>query len=259
MQVKFVLKQNNQIAFKSNSQKIAKKTIEKAAIFDLDGVCIDSIKPHYEAWSEFCKRHNLPFSQQIFRKDFLAGTNTEHMKRLFSGATDQQIVKFVKEREDIFAKNGEQFTHVIDGFVDFVKSIRNVTDKIGIVTSSTLPHVKKAMGMFEEKGLENPESFFPVVINGSMVTKGKPNPEGYIKAIKKLDVTAENCVGFEDSRPGIEALLNADIKNVVALATSHTPEELCKMKQDNMVKHIMSNFKGFSAADFLKLTNMKNG
>jgi beta-phosphoglucomutase-like phosphatase (HAD superfamily) len=63
------------------------------------------------------------------------------------------------------------------------------------------------------------------VIGGAEVTKGKPDPEIYLRAAGLVDASPENCWVIEDSLQGIEAGLSAGM-NVVGMTTSHSSEEL---------------------------------
>ena len=70
-------------------------------------------------------------------------------------------------------------------------------------------------------GLPLPDVIIPV----DEVRNGKPSPEGYARAAEQLSVPAQECLVFEDTRPGIEAGLNAGMQ-VVALLTTVSARDL---------------------------------
>ena len=71
----------------------------------------------------------------------------------------------------------------------------------------------------------NIENYFPVILDDSFVTKGKPDPEIYLKSAAALGFEPANCVVFEDSLSGVTAGKRAGCK-VVGITTTHTREEL---------------------------------
>ena len=76
--------------------------------------------------------------------------------------------------------------------------------------------------------------YFPVIVDDTMVSIGKPDPEVYIKSGLQLNVSAKRCVVFEDAILGIQAGKSAGM-SVVALATTHTREELEATEADVIV------------------------
>lgn len=92
----------------------------------------------------------------------------------------------------------------------------------------------------------NLHKWFDACLHSAHVTKGKPNPEIYLKAAAELKVLSQNCVVFEDSIAGLNAGLNAGMK-VVAVTTTHKPEEF------NGAHLIISNFEGFTVQDIQRL------
>ena len=72
---------------------------------------------------------------------------------------------------------------------------------------------------------------FDVLIDDSEVEKGKPDPEIYLKAARRLDFLPELCLVFEDSLAGIQAAINAGMK-VIGVTTTNPPD---KMQSTNLV------------------------
>ena len=76
--------------------------------------------------------------------------------------------------------------------------------------------------VFEKTGLRQ---YFEVSIDANDVTRGKPDPEIYLKTAEKLNCPPEACLVFEDSMPGIQAGRNAGMR-VIGVASSHPAEKL---------------------------------
>ena len=85
--------------------------------------------------------------------------------------------------------------------------------------------------------------YFKIVLTAEDITKGKPDPEIYIKSADGLHINPQECLVFEDAISGIRAARAAGMK-VVGIATTHSNEEL------NLADTVVDNFKGVSL-DFL--------
>lgn len=90
---------------------------------------------------------------------------------------------------------------------------------MAIATSGIQPNIDF---MFEEVPVRQ---FFKEIVNSSHITKGKPDPEIYLKVASLLNLPPKNCLVFEDAVVGIKAAKAAGMK-VIALATTQTKEEL---------------------------------
>lgn len=90
---------------------------------------------------------------------------------------------------------------------------------MAIATSGIEPNINF---MFEHIDIQR---YFPVVINSSHVSCGKPDPEIYIKASQALGVDPANCLVFEDAVVGIRSAKAAGMK-VVAITTTETVDAL---------------------------------
>ena len=79
--------------------------------------------------------------------------------------------------------------------------------------------------------------FFQSIIGGHEVSKGKPDPEIFIKTMDQLQLNPQNCLVVEDSISGVQAAKNAGIR-VVGITTSHGRDEL----MDNGCITTISNY-----------------
>jgi beta-phosphoglucomutase-like phosphatase (HAD superfamily) len=102
--------------------------------------------------------------------------------------------------------------------------------------------------VFEKTGLR---PYFDVSIDANDVTRGKPDPEIYLKTAEKLNCSSEACLVFEDSMPGIQAGRNAGMK-VIGVATSH-PAETLKDTEFVIKDFTEINFK--TVRDYLMVTD----
>ncbi len=162
-----------------------------AILFDLDGVLIDSENLYTRFWDETEKLY--PTGIPDFARA-IKGTNLPSIMRLFKP----------DERDDIMDRildfDSKLEYPLFDGAVGLLSDLRAGEVPTALVTSS---NTEKMVQLFRQ--YPDFRSFFNVIIDGSMVTKGKPDPEGYLLAVDKLGVEPSRCVVVEDSLQGIRA------------------------------------------------------
>lgn len=201
-----------------------------AALFDLDGVLIDSESIYTEFWNKIDRLY--PTGIPNFAYVIKGTTLPEILDTYF---TDPEIRAHVLDHLREQEKNMLYviFPHV----VDFLKQLRLEGIPTAIVTSS---NETKMADLFSR--LDGFRDYFDIVITDADVVRSKPDPEGYKLAASRLGVPSERCVVFEDSRAGLEAGRRAGGK-VVAMATTLKREDI-ENKGDIMLK----SFENFTPA-----------
>ncbi len=192
----------------------------QAAIFDMDGVIVDNHTYHVRSWAQFCKAKNIPFDEGTFRTKYF-GKNT---KDTFNGLldyqlTEEQVNTLGEEKEKIYREIYKDYITPVNGLIPFLNSLKKAGIKTAVATSAPTSNLDFTLDSLNIRHL------FDVVVDASGVTKGKPDPEIYLKAAKLLGVLPAHCVVFEDSISGIESGYNAGMR-VVGLITTHPIDEL---------------------------------
>jgi len=179
-------------------------------LFDMDGTLVDSTRVVERAWDLWARRHGIPLETVLAfshgrptiatMEHFLPGY--DHTEEL-----DEMAVYEETELEGILA---------VPGATQVVRALQN--HPWAIVTSAwrTLAEARVLAA-----GLPLPEVIVPV----DEIRNGKPDPEGFLCAAKRLGVRPEECLVFEDTCPGIQAGLNAGMQ-VVAISTTVAGEQL---------------------------------
>lgn len=192
--------------------------IRPAIIFDMDGVVIDNYKYHERAWRLFADKYDLKFDD--FKKKVFGGTNKDHLQTLFGKVLSKdELNEFANEKESLYRNLYAPYIKPINGLKEFLIALRLNEIPIALATSAPLKNVQFVL---EKTKLE---SYFQVIIDATMVEKGKPDPEVFLKAADKLKIPANNCVVIEDSIHGIKAAKRAGMK-VVAIATTLSANEI---------------------------------
>jgi beta-phosphoglucomutase len=190
-----------------------------AVIFDMDGVLVDNGAFHYKAWQRFCDKFNLTFSEEKFRTVFFGRTNEQVLGDLFKSAlTVYEINKLALEKEQIYREIYAPYLKPVKGLLQFLEKLKGNNIPVGVATSAPKENVD-----FILNGL-NILKYVDVVVDDSMVSKGKPDPEIYLKTAQMLNKEPGNCVVFEDSLSGTKSAFDAGTK-VIAITTTLPAEK----------------------------------
>lgn len=190
----------------------------KALIFDLDGVIIDSADIDYESWKMLFSEHKLDLTYQDYKK-FTGMKGTEIVNNHIKKADDKTLLELQNKKETYFIQLAkERGLEPTEGLRKFLNLAKNTYD-IGLVTAAAKIKVVDVLEML------NIGDYFKAIVTSDEVDKGKPDPEGFLKAAEMLSHKPEECVIFEDGVNGVRAAKNANMK-CIAITTTHTKEEL---------------------------------
>lgn len=192
----------------------------QAVLFDMDGVVVDNLPYHVDAWLLFCERKNIPLTREIFYRE-LNGMNSKDTfewfyKREMSRA---EVEVLEEEKELIYREFYREHIKPAPGLLEFLKRLRAQGVKTALATSAgpgNIDFIVDGLGIREQ---------FDAIIGGAEVQKGKPDPEIYLKAAELVGINPSDCWVIEDSLQGIAAGQAAGMR-VVGISTSHTATEL---------------------------------
>jgi beta-phosphoglucomutase len=192
--------------------------MKHAFIFDMDGVLVDSNPTHKIALKQFCKKHGYELSEEQLREKIYGRTNRDWLLNLFGDLNEETIKQYAYEKESLFRELYDDIKPV-DGLIDFLKKLDDSGIPRAIATSAPRANVdftleRTSMG-----------AYFPTILDDSFVSKGKPDPEIYLKSAAALGFDPSRCIVFEDSLSGVKAGKLAGCK-VVGVTTTHSKEEL---------------------------------
>jgi beta-phosphoglucomutase len=189
-----------------------------AFIFDMDGVLIDSNPTHKIALQQFCREHDFELTEQQLREKIYGRTNRDWLLNLFGNLPDETIRRYAEEKEALFR---QLYTDIepLKGLLSFLKKMDEAGIPRAIATSAPRANVDFTL---EHTGIG---PYFQTILDDSFVSKGKPDPQIYLKSAAALGLEPAKCVVFEDSFSGVKAGKAAGCK-VVGLTTTHTNDEL---------------------------------
>jgi beta-phosphoglucomutase family hydrolase len=192
----------------------------KAVLFDMDGVVVDNLPYHVDAWLLFCERHGIPLTREVFYRE-LNGMNSKDTFEWFykREMTREEIEVLEEEKEILYRDFYRDHLKPANGLLVFLKLLRSQGIKTALATSAgpgNIDFIVDGLGIRDQ---------FDAIIGGAEVKKGKPDPEIYLKAAAMVQVDPADCWVIEDSLQGISSGLNAGMQ-VVGITTSHTASEL---------------------------------
>lgn len=178
----------------------------KAVIFDLDGVLVDTAKYHYLAWKRLAEEMNIEFSLE----------DNERLK----GVSRMQSLEIILDIGNITLDNDIKIELAEKKNIWYVEYISKLTPKdilpgvMVFLESTKANNLKIALGSASKNSMLildklNLTDYFDVIIDGTKVSKAKPDPEVFLKGAEALNVLPSQCIVFEDAEAGVEAAINA--------------------------------------------------
>lgn len=177
----------------------------RGIIFDMDGVIIDSEPIHVDIEKELLER--------------LGGEMNEKEHANFIGTTDAHMWSILKEKynlkpsvKEIIDMKREMFLNsidriqLIDGVLDFIKSLHKMGYRLGLASSNNR---RSVMAIVEKFQLGK---YMDVIMSGEDVKNGKPNPEIFLNTAKKMGLKPSSCIVIEDAENGVKAANAAGMK-----------------------------------------------
>jgi beta-phosphoglucomutase len=199
----------------------------KGMIFDMDGVVVDNHAYHFKAWMAFANKYNFELDASIYRDRFNGKTNSDLFHMIFGIVTNEQIQKFTDEKEGMYQRLYFEEMKAHKGLIEFLDYLKKKKIKIALGTSAPTSNVDFTLDHLKLR------HYFEVIVDGSQVERGKPDPQVYQICSMKLGLEPKDCVVFEDSFAGLESGERAGCK-IVGVATSHEAFEL-KVKTELVI------------------------
>jgi beta-phosphoglucomutase len=185
--------------------------IKKAFIFDLDGVIVDTAKFHFIAWQRLAASLDINFTEVeneqlkgVSRvnslKKILEWGNKEISPEVFQSKMDQKNEEYLELISTLSTSD------IMPGVHDFLLRLQQRQQPIALGSAS-----KNARPILEKLGIKD---LFDVIVDGTNVTKAKPDPEVFLNACDQLGYDPQESVVFEDSVAGVQAANTAGMISI---------------------------------------------
>ncbi len=176
----------------------------KGVLFDLDGVITDTAEFHYRAWKKLGDEIGIPLDRSF--NEQLKGVSREDSLTLLLAHGRRAILKkrisrISERKNDYYLEMIQSITpkDVFPGILELLKDLRANNIKISLASAS-----KNGPFLLAKMGLE---SYFDAIADPAKVANGKPAPDIFLLAAKEIGLTPRDCIGIEDSKAGIAAII----------------------------------------------------
>ncbi len=216
------------------------------AVFDWDGVVIDSHDQHRESWFLLAEKIGRPMTEKLFSESF-GMRNEQIIPDLFQWANagdNDTIRKLADEKEELYRelifRDG---LRALDGVETLLQQLRdhNIPCSVG----SSTPH-KNIEASMELIGLSG---YFQAITASEDVQKGKPDPEVFLIAANKINRQPKYCVVFEDAHAGIQAGKAAGMKTI-AITTTHPADTFV-----DLADRVVDNLRAIEVIELVDLVS----
>jgi len=208
-----------------------------AAIFDMDGVLVDSNPFHLKKWVDLLNLHRVAFDPRELPKLILGQRNDTVLRHFFGRDMSKDERRRLEDSlEETFRNAFKSHARPLPGLEGLIAACNQAVIPMAVASSAmrkNVDFVVDALGF---------RKYFKIIVSGDDVSCPKPDPEIYLKAARLLGVKPEDCVAFEDSFVGIESAKGAGMK-CVAIASTFPIDEL---KAHTLADLVVPGFKELS-------------
>lgn len=209
----------------------------RAVIFDFDGVITDSEILHFRAFNTVLASHGFELSKHEYYKDYLGLSDKDCFKALIGEGRlpvqESHIPALIQQKTQLFEKLARTEGKIIEGVREFLALLTKAQVPIAICSGALRPEIELIL---EEAGLRDG---FDVIVSAEEVRRGKPDPEGFLLALQKLNevwpdsIAPECCIVVEDSHWGLQAARAAGMHTIAVTNTY----DAAQLKQADKVVH----------------------
>lgn len=200
----------------------------KAAIFDLDGVVVDTVPLHFKAWKRMFTEYGKNFTFQDYKEKVDGIPRVNGGRAILFDLSTQELIKATDKKQKYFLEYlKKEKIPIFKTTLKLMKKLKNKEIKIAVISSS-----KNASYILEKTGIIK---FINVEVDGNDITKGKPHPQIFLIAAEKMGLKPKNCIVFEDAVLGVKAAKRAKML-CIGVDRHNDPERL--KRADIIVKDL---------------------
>ena len=199
----------------------------KAVIWDMDGVIADTAPYHFRAWRHVFQKRGVSFTETDFRRNFGQRNDTIIKNVLGGDLSLSEVDAIASEKEKTFRHSIRQNIKPLPGAVKLVKLLKEHGFNQALASSAPMENIRLIL---RGLGISN---CFDVIVWGREVKEGKPSPQGFLLAAKKLGIVPVGCIVIEDAVAGVTAAKRA---GMCCLAVTNTHPRTSLMEADLVVE-----------------------
>lgn len=186
----------------------------------MDGTMVDNTPYHFKTWQTLYKKYGIgDLSEETYKTEISGVPIMDTVRSLFPDADEETLKSLVREKEQLYQEIYTPFIAPINGLENLLTELKDGGVKLAMASSASWDDIDFVLSHVKVR------QYFDVIIDGNRVSKGKPNPQIFLKAAADLQMRPEDCIVFEDSMAGIKAGNAAGMK-VIGITTAHPADKL---------------------------------
>ncbi len=199
----------------------------RAAIFDMDGVIVDSHPAHKKTWRKFLESLGKEIDEEHLNF-IMEGRKRDEILRYFLGElSDEQVRALGRQKEQLFREESPDMK-TIEGLREFLQQLSEAKIRLAVASSGSNGRVNYVLDLLDLR------NYFQAIVTGDQVTYGKPDPTIFRLACEQLCVRPSETLVFEDSVSGIRAAKAAGMR-CVGVATNGITAILVEAGADHII------------------------
>ena len=219
---------------------------QRAVVWDLDGVIVDSAEAHNASWAAMAREFGVPYDPERDFKAIFGRHNTDIIVTLWNVTDPAQIARMAETKERFFREAAVRL-QPLPGVLNLMSALREHGWHQAIGSSAPTENIRILLQVTGTR------DFMEAIVSGDDVTEGKPNPQVFLLAFERLGVPPNCGVVIEDAPAGIEAAVRAGAA-ALGVITTQTRERLEEAGADLVIGSLAE----ISVGDLEKLVQTKN-
>jgi beta-phosphoglucomutase len=200
----------------------------RAILWDMDGVLVNSMEFHYQAYREVLSEFGRDLSREEYLGSLIGLRNYVILRRLLGDLPDDEVQRLMKAKEAAFRRRAAGHIEPLPGAAELVRGAHEAGLKQAIVSSTPRENIELVL---DSLGLR---SMFDTIVGEEDAEHGKPDPEGFLVAAKRISVPPPECIVIEDAPEGIEGGKAAGMR-CIGVTTTRSAEKLAEADADLVV------------------------
>jgi len=192
-----------------------------AVIFDMDGVLVDSYQAHWQSWHFMADELGKGLTEEQFVSTF-GRTSREIIAEHWgeNALAPDEIAEFDRRKEALYREIVARNFPAMDGARELLRDLHAAGFRLAVGSSGPPENVALAVERLAAT------EYFDVLVTGQDVSRGKPDPQVFLVAARRLGVAPAQCAVIEDAPVGITAANAAGMASIALLSTGHTAESV---------------------------------
>jgi len=185
-----------------------------AAIWDVDGTLVDTAELHFQAWCVLAREISKPFTRDDFAATF-GWRNPEIIPKLFDVSAPMEVQRLGDRKEDLYREEACRGVALLPGVRRLLEELHAAGIPQAIGSSAPRRNLELILELTQTAAL------FAGTVAMEDTTRGKPDPEVFLRAAALLNISPTRCVVFEDAPAGVTAAAAAGMRCVAVTFVGH--------------------------------------